>query len=120
MIHREGVDIDGVDVLYCPGSNEWSRLVLRSLDGWKVTVQQGLHSEMLGRVGLIHLHGLAFGKKRKKVGEKDVEEFQWLCLLEEWDADAPGAINEQYILWKKTKIVYTRIYQVILVCNMTY
>jgi hypothetical protein len=71
---------------------------LYRLDGWKVTVQQGLDSEPLGRVDLIHLHGLAVGKKRKKVGEKDVERFQLLCLLEEWDVDAPGAINEQHIL----------------------
>ncbi len=67
------------------------------VDGGKVTVQQGLDSELLGRVDLIHLHGLAFGKKRKKVGEKDVEHFQRLCLLEEWDVDAPGTIDEQYI-----------------------
>ncbi len=71
---------------------------MRSLDGGKVTVQQGLDSDPLGRVDPIHLHGLAVGKKRKKVGEKDVEHFQGLCLVEEWDVDAPGAINEQHIL----------------------
>jgi hypothetical protein len=48
----------------------------------------------------------SFGKKRKKVGEKDVEEFQLLCLLDEWDVEASGAINEQHILWKKKISMY--------------
>ncbi len=98
MIRRDCVNNDGVDVPNRPGRNKWSRLVLRRLDGRKVNVHQGLDSEPLGRVDLIHRHGLAVGKKRKKVGEKDVENFQLLCLLEEWDGDAPGAINEQHIL----------------------
>ncbi len=64
-----------MDVTDRPEENEWSRLFLRRLDDGKVPVQQG-YSDPLGRVDLIHLHGLAVGKKRKKVGEKDVEHFQ--------------------------------------------
>ncbi len=70
MIRRDGVDNDGVDLPDRPEGNEWSRLVLRRLDGRKVTVQQGLDGEPLGRVDLIHLHDLTVGKKRKKGGRK--------------------------------------------------
>ncbi len=109
-----------MDVPYRPGSNEWSRLVLGRLNGGKGTIYQGLDSEELGGVDLIHLHGMAFAKTPKRVGEKDFEEFQWLCILDEWDIDAPEAIEEQHILWKKNRLVCIRTYQAILFCNVTY
>jgi hypothetical protein len=57
-------------------------------------------SEPLGRDDLIHLHGLAVGKKREKVGEKDVEHFQRLCLLAEWEVDAER--KKQISMYKNT------------------
>ncbi len=98
MLHDEGVDNEGLDVPDRPGSNEWRRLVVGRLNGEKGTFKEGLDSEELGRIELIHLHFLAASKNRKKVGEQDVEEFKLLCLGNDRNFDGHGAIHQLHIL----------------------